>query len=152
MCFYHADEGDWDENDESLTRHGLASDDATCDDCEGRILAGDRVRLTLGTYQSRAFVIRVCVPCQTFRAAVRGVEEEEGCTGDEAEPRLGDLFDAVEDDDPERHAAYWARCVEDNPWMGVLAYRYGPEGTAARPSRRWCQPRAPQQFFTKGTA
>lgn len=94
MCFYH--DGDYPtvyrERDVKAARKARR-----CSDCGQRIHAGEPYLLIDGKWEGDFSSFATCERCQTLRAAIRRVEEEDGCRGSETQPALGALFDQVDD-------------------------------------------------------
>jgi hypothetical protein len=116
MCFWN--DSDWTaqvyEEEE-----GPAPADTRCDECRGHIFKGqwrhhvfmqehEECQACEDTWDKDAppcddgkheygeqFDYNSCERCYRLRHAVRQVEEEEGCTGSEAEPYFGGLFEQV---------------------------------------------------------
>lgn len=119
MCFYH--DYEW-TADVSETTEGPLPVRQKCDECRRWINAGETCLMVhqeqheaclhcdpddMGDYEGRGgggecdhgevFDYVCCWRCQQIRAAIRAVEEHEGCGGSEAEPSYGGMFEEVSD-------------------------------------------------------
>lgn len=119
MCFY--DDGDpaevWNESAPTARK------EHRCCECGGTILAGETYQRISFICDGEAGTFKVCDRCSAVRNRIAEIEESRGCEGPEAVCPIGQLRDAIyEDDDhygllradPEKVVPHWI-----DPEMGL---------------------------------
>ncbi len=70
-----------------------------CCECGGVIAKGHKYRNVFSVYEGDAMTSKTCMPCEAVRDIIRQHEEDDGCTGSEAEAPIGELAQALIDGD-----------------------------------------------------
>lgn len=165
MCFYHGDAWHADVYEDG---HEVATKRLRCDECRKPILPGERHRhvFLLEREECRdccrhwtddkpeeegcecsfgeSYECDICEACDKVLTAIKRVEEEDGCKGEETQPGLGQLLEALWESD--HGSEYVERARRDFPelaWSGRLdlyhakTRSYGDDRVRADPLTEW---------------
>lgn len=140
MCFYN--EYDWTASI-VLDSPDTATKDTHCDECGRPILAGETYRhLFMQEHDEcqqcndddledctcdepqygESYNYESCIECSQFLQAIKEVEKEEGCTGDEVSPALGQMIEQVAEIGEEESRKYFVRAREKFPALHSSGY------------------------------